>query len=87
MLRTMAVRLALGALLMSATWGAGLAAAAEGGRCAELAQNAADAGAMDARAVSVELFKAADNNCAGLIDKLQQQGASTHARDGPGRTR
>ena len=86
MLRTRAVQLALGALLTGTTCGAGLAAAAEGARCAELAQNAADAGAMDARAISLALFKAADNNCADLIDRLLQQGASTHARDALGRT-
>ena len=60
--------------------------AADSDRCAELAGQVTNAGAMDSRQVNQALFKAADRDCAALADRLLQQGASTHARDGLGRT-
>ena len=66
---------------MGTVYGVGLASAAESEKCAELTPNAANASSMDARQINMALFKAADNDCAALVDQLLHQGASTHARD------
>ncbi len=65
---------------------AAAAGAAESERCGELSSEAAAASDMDSRQISLALFKAADLDCAALVERLLGQGASVHARDRLGRT-
>ena len=71
---------------MAACAAASAVHAADSDRCAKLAGQVTNAGAMDSRQVNQALFKAADRDCAALADQLLQHGASAHARDGLGRT-